>query len=125
MSQVDMVNHPPHYSKPPTSIGLECIEYTRNMPFCLGNAFKYVYRLGNKLNNEEDLKKAIFYINDAIEYGETFSLSTWLSETIHPNTYRSKILHHIAHSHLVEARELLDKIMGQCLYDTLDRKIED
>ena len=33
---VDLVNHPPHYSAHPS--GVEVIELTEHLPFCLGNA---------------------------------------------------------------------------------------
>ena len=41
----DMVNHPPHYKD---ESGIECIEVTKNMQFCAGNCFKYLYRAGKK-----------------------------------------------------------------------------
>lgn len=41
----------------------ECIEFSRHMPFNLGNAFKYVWRYANK-NGTEDLDKAVWYIKD-------------------------------------------------------------
>lgn len=68
----DNVNHPEHYTSHPS--GIECIEITRHYPFSVGNAIKYLWRAGLKkdaslTNNQkeiEDLKKAIFYINDRI-----------------------------------------------------------
>lgn len=41
----------------------QCIEFSRHMPFNLGNAFKYVWRYSNK-NGIEDLDKAAWYIKD-------------------------------------------------------------
>lgn len=41
----------------------ECIEFSRQMPFNLGNAFKYVWRYTDK-NGIEDLDKAAWYIKD-------------------------------------------------------------
>ena len=38
------VNHPAHYNHG----GAECIDIARRMPFCLGNALKYVWRCGHK-----------------------------------------------------------------------------
>lgn len=60
----DNVNHPKHYKQHPS--GIECIEITRWMNFNLGNAFKYIWRTDHK-NGVEDLRKAIWYINDEIE----------------------------------------------------------
>ncbi len=62
----DMVNHPPHYTSDPS--GVECIQITRHRNFNIGNAIKYLWRAGIKDDSRqvEDLKKAIFYINDEI-----------------------------------------------------------
>lgn len=60
----DMVNHPPHYTSHPS--GVECIEIVRHMGFNLGNAFKYIWRADLKGEAIEDLRKALFYINDEI-----------------------------------------------------------
>lgn len=70
--QIDMVNHPKHYTSDPS--GVECIEITRHRNFNVGNAFKYLWRAGLKedigkdaLQKQiEDLRKAVFYINDEI-----------------------------------------------------------
>lgn len=64
---IDFVNHPPHYKVHPS--GIECIEITRWMNFNIGNAIKYLWRHGQKDSSKtiEDLKKAIFYINDEIK----------------------------------------------------------
>lgn len=64
---VDQVNHPSHYTAHPS--GIEAIEITRHMNFNIGNAIKYLWRAGLKNEDKhiEDLKKAIFYINDEIK----------------------------------------------------------
>lgn len=70
---VDMVNHPPHYTSDPS--GVECIEITQHRNFCVGNAIKYLWRAGLKDDGNgeiqaktiEDLKKAVFYINQEIK----------------------------------------------------------
>lgn len=64
---MDMVNHPPHYTAHPS--GVECIQITEHMGFCLGNAIKYVWRADLK-NGIEDLKKARWYIDREIERRE-------------------------------------------------------
>ena len=63
---VDQVNHPTHYTTDPS--GVEAIEITRHRNFNIGNAFKYLWRAGlkNEDTHIEDLKKAIFYIQDEI-----------------------------------------------------------
>ena len=63
----DIVNHPKHYTSDPS--GIECIQITRWRNFNIGNAIKYLWRNGLKENNSniQDLKKAIWYINDEIK----------------------------------------------------------
>lgn len=58
------VNHPPHYKSHPS--GIECIEVTEHMNFCLGNAVKYIWRCGEKGKPIEDLKKARWYLDREI-----------------------------------------------------------
>lgn len=68
----DMVNHPNHYTTDPS--GIECIEVVRHRNFNIGNAIKYLWRAGlkkeegleDKQKHIEDLKKAIFYLQDEI-----------------------------------------------------------
>lgn len=60
----DPVNHPSHYTSHPS--GIECIQVTEHMNFCIGNAVKYLWRADLK-NGLEDLKKAQWYINREIE----------------------------------------------------------
>lgn len=64
----DPVNHPKHYTSHPS--GVECIAVTRHMGFNLGNAFKYIWRADLKHDAIEDLKKAVWYLNDEISKRE-------------------------------------------------------
>jgi len=59
----DPVNHPRHYTGHPS--GVECIQITEHMGFCLGNAMKYIWRADLK-NGVEDLEKAVWYVNREI-----------------------------------------------------------
>lgn len=69
----DVVNHPTHYTSDPS--GVECIQITRHRNFNVGNAIKYLWRNGLKDDpgqlaidkQVEDLRKAVFYIEDEIE----------------------------------------------------------
>jgi len=61
----DLVNHPPHYKSHPS--GVECIDITRHFNFNRGNAIKYIWRAGQKGKEIEDLKKAVWYLNDEIK----------------------------------------------------------
>jgi len=64
MSQVD---HPKHYNSHPS--GVECIEIVESMGFCVGNAMKYLWRVGLKESETtiQDLEKAKWYIQREIE----------------------------------------------------------
>lgn len=65
-SQHDPVNHPSHYTE--HASGVECIQITEHMNFCLGNAVKYIWRAGLKNDNAiEDLKKARWYVDRELE----------------------------------------------------------
>lgn len=65
----DPVNHPSHYCSHPS--GIACITITRHHDFAVGNAMKYMWRAGLKDSSPEkeveDLRKAIWYLNDKIE----------------------------------------------------------
>lgn len=65
-SALNTVNHPDHYN----TGKYECIDVMEEAlgrdavkDFCLCNAFKYIYRCKNKNNEEEDLKKAEWYLH--------------------------------------------------------------
>ena len=59
------VNHPKHYTEHPS--GIECIQITEHMNFCLGNAIKYIWRADLKGKDIQDLEKAVWYINREIQ----------------------------------------------------------
>ena len=65
---IDNVNHPAHY----TYGSLEVIDAIEGLllPYHLGNAVKYIARAGRKdpAKTEEDLRKAIWYINRYITF---------------------------------------------------------
>ncbi len=62
----DPVTKPRHYNIHPS--GVEIIQITEHMNFCLGNTIKYVCRAGIKTENPiEDLKKAKWYLEREIQ----------------------------------------------------------
>jgi Protein of unknwon function (DUF3310) len=67
----DPVNHPAHYNNHPASCEcgrkIECIDVTRHMGFNIGNAIKYLWRCDLKNAPIEDLRKAVWYIQDEIK----------------------------------------------------------
>ncbi|MFR1145805.1 MAG: DUF3310 domain-containing protein [Bifidobacterium catenulatum] len=74
----DNVNHPKHYEHGP----FECIELTRLLSFDWGNVVKYCYRWQSK-NGVEDLRKALWYANDAVIHGIPLYASTGLFDQRH------------------------------------------
>ena len=75
ISSEEKVNHPFHYTWLKDLCGIEVIDITRHMNFNLGNSIKYILRSGHKKERGytdrqktiEDLKKAIWYLNDEIK----------------------------------------------------------
>jgi len=63
-SRDDPVNHPKHYTDHPS--GVECIQITEHLNFCLGNAIKYLWRADLK-GGIQDLEKAKWYIQREID----------------------------------------------------------
>lgn len=61
----DPVNHPAHY----TDGGIETIDFIEAKKLCyhLGNAVKYISRAGKKVDEVEDLRKAIWYLERRIK----------------------------------------------------------
>lgn len=80
----EMVNHPDHYKG---ANGLECIDVMEQLygpemtfSFCVLNAFKYQWRFNNKGSAKEDLKKASWYNNKAVELLEKIKRYGRISE---------------------------------------------
>lgn len=71
----EKVDHPSHYTWIKKKCGIEVIDITRWLDFNTGNAVKYLLRAGHKLEEGmsakektiQDLKKAVWYINDRIK----------------------------------------------------------
>ena len=73
IKKTEQVSHPSHYAWLKDLCGVEPLDICRHLDFNTGNAIKYLLRKdkvdGNKTKTEkriEDLRKAIFYINDEI-----------------------------------------------------------
>lgn len=66
--ELDLVNHPPHYTSHPS--GIECIQITEHMGFNIGNAIKYLWRADEKGAPLDDLRKAAWYVQREIERRE-------------------------------------------------------
>ncbi|WP_457095111.1 DUF3310 domain-containing protein [Mycobacteroides abscessus] len=79
MTEIDLINHPPHYTLHPS--GIECIWVTRLMTYTCGNAVKYVWRTDHK-NGKQDLEKAIWYLEDAVRHADPVFLPNWYEEAV-------------------------------------------
>lgn len=71
-NKFDVVERPQHYA----STSIECIDAMRETQgdeavkhFCECNAFKYLWRHNSK-NGDEDVRKASWYLNKAVEIME-------------------------------------------------------
>ena len=65
-SSNDLVNHPKHYTEDPS--GVECIELTSCLSAPISNSLKYLWRCGLKDEDIQELGKAMFYLDYAIEH---------------------------------------------------------
>lgn len=69
----DNINHPEHYTR--GSIEVYDFIEAWNLDFTIGNVVKYVARAPYKGSFLDDLKKARWYLNKAIEKQEAFIAS--------------------------------------------------
>lgn len=62
---VDLINHPPHYTKGK----IETLDFIldQNFPYLAGQVVKYIARYRHKGAPLEDLQKAEFYLKRLIE----------------------------------------------------------
>lgn len=74
INKTEQVSHPSHYAWLKDLCGVEPLDICRRLDFNTGNAIKYLLRKdkvdGNKTKAEkriEDLRKAVFYIQDEIK----------------------------------------------------------
>lgn len=67
MTEFDPVAKPKHYNVHPS--GVEAIEICERLDFNVGNAVKYLFRLGLKNDELEDARKAHWYVERARRYG--------------------------------------------------------
>lgn len=82
--KTEQVSHPSHYAWLKDLCGVEPLDICRHLDFNTGNAIKYLLRKdkvdGNKTKTEkriEDLRKAVFYIQDEIK-----TIGTWNNRLI-------------------------------------------
>jgi len=102
----DAIN-PAHY-KGAHGIKGECIEYSRQMSYAWGCAFKYVWRAGKKGDAAQDLAKALWYLEDAGKHEQpTRGQVTLIVDGAGPMTRRRYVLGCIARGDLYKASVLV------------------
>lgn len=94
---VEQVNHPDHYNIPGKR---ECIEAMKEdygelitTIFCLTNAYKYLYRAGNKKGNskEQDISKAKWYY----DYQDKFDVDYVNNDLFKSKDYLLKLKNYV------------------------------
>lgn len=115
----DTINHPAHYTG--VTAEIECIDIARHLNFQLGNAFKYVWRAGKKGGRGkeiEDLKKALWYLEDSIQNGyndldQCDDLASGLASIVTrgDDSMRGDILRNIAARRIVAAANILREMI--------------
>lgn len=72
VKKYEYVNHPKHYNDHPS--GVECVDIVEWMLFNTGTAIKYLWRAGLKpgIDAQQDLRKAVWYIEREIERLEKY-----------------------------------------------------
>lgn len=85
----DPVTNPKHYTTHPS--GVECIQITEHMPFCLGNVVNYLFRAGLKEGEPtiQDLRKAAWYLNREIERRIELDVRAEAEEPVDPKRMAS------------------------------------
>ena len=126
---VDLVNSPPHYRSHPS--GIECIQVTRHMGFNLGNAVKYIWRADLKGDAIEDLRKAIWYLNDEIAKREgktvpctcpSWGNPSWPHRHGCPADDRPPVV--VTQEALIDQPDILNRIQAERLRGFLDLAAE-
>lgn len=101
MENIDVVNHPSHYTKNSITVKYEPYDFLRYLNFTLGSACKYLIRYNDKGNPVEDLSKAVWYLEkeqtdmrDSISVnGNDHIVSLYIPDEIfYPFVYKFKLL---------------------------------
>lgn len=123
--RIDVVNHPKHYTD--SEHGVECIELTRELSFNYGNCLKYVWRQGKKDEALQEVEKALWYYNDALENGVPLFTERYPSTAFDINS--RKVLEHsegwfyiLINSILIEDIEGIGRALNGIKQETLEMK---
>lgn len=108
------VDHPSHYNLHPS--GVECIEVKRYLPSNLSDAFKYVFRRGEKGDPVKDLNKAVWYLRDEIIHLDTNN------PYVYPHHVVTNLVRIIETEPVEQARAFYECVL-QCLIGTPKREL--
>ncbi|HCH9337627.1 TPA: DUF3310 domain-containing protein, partial [Salmonella enterica] len=121
----DVVNHPKHYTD--SEHGIECIELTRELSFNYGNCLKYVWRQGKKDEALQEVEKALWYYNDALENNVSLFVDGYPSGSFEDSA--RKVLQHskgwfyvLINSILIEDIEGIGRALNGIKQETLEMK---
>lgn len=127
----DPVNHPGHYTD--SHLGMECIQLTETLTFCLGNTVKYVWRHHHN-NPLQDLEKAAWYLAHALDRHEPHP--QWTSQQkliLHQLEYEALDLdhhkeaefwHHMREGRLVKASTALAGMIHDIQTETISEDLQ-
>jgi len=113
--------NPQHYTHQQS--GIICNDITRHLSFNRGNAIKYLWRCGKKDSVNQELKKAIWYLNDEINSDISFSIDFHIAKflntkldtlALYQTDQERKLFNLIifgAHRHLQQAIKIIE---GMC-----------
>lgn len=79
------VEHPTHYNAHPS--GVECITVCSRYDFCLGSAYKYLFRHGLKGNSRQDIEKAKWLLQYLLGAVDTLKLAP-----VPPSIYATRVI---------------------------------
>ncbi|HCH8414737.1 TPA: DUF3310 domain-containing protein [Salmonella enterica] len=121
----DVVNHPKHYTD--SEHGVECIELTRELSFNYGNCLKYVWRQGKKDEALQEVEKALWYYNDALENNVSLFVEGYPSIIFEDNArkvlqYSKGWFYVLINSILIEDIEGIGRALNGIKQETLEMK---
>lgn len=120
----DPIEKSRHYNVDPC--GVECIEVVKFLPFCLGNAVKYLWRRDHKESHQIDSDKARYYLRSE---KERWAAMRWARKLVAEILVRRSLLRIVdkldsmerrgSKSVSVIGRNLRLFVVGSCSYEGL------
>lgn len=128
----DPINHPGHYTD--SHPGMECIQLTETLSFCLGNTVKYAWRHQSKDNPLTDLEKAAWYLDHALDRHEPapqwtsqqdLILNQLEQEALDDDRHKeAEFWHSLRQRHLIKASTALAGMIHAIQDDTIQEDLQ-